>query len=197
MKDWIAGVGALLVLGPLAACNQEPPVETGPRFTQVAGGCVHDRRTGLVWERKSGTGGLHDAAATYTWFSPDRRVNMSEPGTRAGGRCALDTCDTESFVAAVNAAGLCGWHDWRMPAHEETITLAVSRGGPHGNALDPDHFHDTPPAEFWTGTTFRMYPDSAWAFDTRTGLDRADLKSVAKPVRLVRGPVEIGTGDAP
>lgn len=182
-RAWLA---PLLALAFAAGCSGEAPIDTGPRFEAAGDGCVADLETGLMWESKTLDGGLHDARATYSWYSEDRRANMSEPGIAAGGSCGLERCDTAAFVAAVNEAGLCGHHDWRMPTQGELLSLAVSRGGPHGHSLDPGHFAGTPAVEFWTGATFRLYPEAAWAVDAGTGLDRADLKSAAKPVRLVR-----------
>jgi hypothetical protein len=181
--------------------DKRQATDAGPRFAMLdasgepmpatASGhhCVLDHRTTLVWEVKQAEG-LHRSDQTYTWYSEDKAMHMSEPGEPAGGNCDLDRCDTQSFVEAVNRAGLCGSHDWRLPTREEVVTLGDRRWLEQGLAIDPAHFPGTVPGEHWTGTTFRLYPKTAWAFDTRYALDRADWKSAAKPVRLVRGPLD-------
>jgi hypothetical protein len=167
-----------------------------PRATTGGHHCVLDLRTRLVWEIKQAEG-LHASDQTYTWYASSKPAHMGEPGEQAGGRCNLDRCDTERFVEAVNAEGYCGASDWRLPTREEVITIGDRRHIDQGIALDPQHFPETFPGEHWTGTTFRMYPKTAWAFDARTALDRADWKTAAKPVRLVRGPLPLSPEAAP
>jgi hypothetical protein len=199
---------ALLALATLLAAGCDRPGRNKPavldgaaRFQLLdAGGqplpagsagqhCVLDLATRLVWEIKQ-VDGLHGSDQTYTWYAGDKPTNMGEPGEQGGGRCILERCDTEQFVAAVNAAGYCGGAgDWRLPSREEVITIGDRRHAEQGLSLDPAHFPNTVPGEHWTGTTFRLYPKTAWAFDTRYALDRADWKTAAKPVRLVRGPL--------
>lgn len=196
----IRDAGAAALLAVLAAgCAPAPVPADGDRFVMLDasgqpmqradGGqhCVLDSRTQLTWEVKRSAEGLHHRAHTFSWYSTDKQLHMSEPGLEGGGQCPLERCDTEAMVAAVNAAGLCGHHDWRLPSRDEIVTLGNRRQIGPGIAMDRRFFSDSLAAEYWAGTTFRLYPKSAWAFDTRTGLDRADLKSVAKPVRLVRG----------
>jgi hypothetical protein len=158
------------------------PADTGQQH------CVHDQRTGLVWEIKQADG-LHGSDQTYSWYASGKPVHMGEPGEQGGGRCLLDRCDTERLVEAVNQAGYCGADDWRLPSREEVVTIGDRRHAEQGLALNPALFPNTVPTEYWTATTFRLYPKTAWAFDTRHALDRADWKASAKPVRLVRGPL--------
>lgn len=189
------GVLALLVGG----CSAEPPVPPTWQFVRVdaageplapgASGhhCVLDERTGLLWEVKRPESGLHYREGLYTWYHSDKTEHLGEPGVQDGGDCALSRCDTEAFVAAVNAAGLCGRHDWRMPSRDEALTLLDPTRVGKGPTLHPDYFPDAPLGEFWTGTTFRMYPKGAWTVDTIYALDRVDDKADAKRVRLVSG----------
>ncbi len=84
--------------------------------------CVLDNVTGLVWEVKTADGGLRDQKWTYTWY--DSSAPGGNPGTASGGTCH-DTgrCDTEKFTLDVNTAGLCGFHDWRMPNLKELVGI--------------------------------------------------------------------------
>lgn len=153
--------------------------------------CVRDLRSGLEWEVKQASG-LHARGATFSWYDKDQEGNRGDPGMAAGGQCPLDSCDTAHFVAAVNAAGLCGQHDWRMPSREEATTLGTLSTRQRGQAIDDRYFPEEVLGEYWTATTFRLHPTSAWLFDTRLGLDRVDLKASPKAARLVRGTLVIG-----
>lgn len=155
----------------------------------VAGGehrCVLDERTGLMWEVKREDSRLHQPGQTYTWFSSDDQVNMSEAGVRDRGDCVHSRCDTEGFVEAVNASGLCGHKDWYLPSRNELMTLGDRRLIDTGLIVNTRFFPHTEAGEYWASETFRMYPQSGWAVDMRHGLDRADYKQEAKSVRLVR-----------
>lgn len=149
--------------------------------------CVLDRRTGLHWEVKQAAAGLHHQADLFSWHSTDAAEHGGEPGLADGGTCGLAHCDTEAFVAAVNEAGLCGLNDWRMPSRDEALTLLDSTRIGTGATLDPVYFPGAVEAEYWTGTTFRLYPQGAWAIDTIYAQDRVDWKSNLKHARLVSG----------
>jgi len=156
-----------------------------------AGGhhCVFDPRTGLTWEVKRAARGPHRVDATWSWYSDQRHLNLSEPGLENGGDCDLERCDTSGLIEAVNETGGCGHHDWRLPTRDELLTLIDGHRIKSGNGLDRAFFPAAPAGEYWSASTFRMYPQSAWLVDTRTGLDRAEFKREARFVRLVRGDV--------
>lgn len=188
-----------LALG-LPGCLRVPVPDDPDRFVRLdaagqplaasaadqAHACVHDARSGLTWAVPRPGDARLDPGHRYSWYDARREAHLGDPGLRGGGACGIERCDTEALLAAVNAAGLCGHADWRLPIREEAIALG-KRHGSFALGLDPALFPAASAAEFWTASTFRLYPQSAWAFDPGNGLDRADLKTVAKPVRLVRG----------
>lgn len=145
--------------------------------------CTRDNVTGLIWEIKT-AGGLRGQAHSYTWydhFSPDGGL-----GTEDGGTC--DTpgrCDTEKYVADVNAAGLCGAADWRMPTARELEGIAdMGRAAP---AIDPLFFINTPLTDFWSASPSAAGHQFAWLVNFSTGMAiGGGLRSAAYPVRLVR-----------
>ncbi|MEX2498073.1 MAG: DUF1566 domain-containing protein [Wenzhouxiangellaceae bacterium] len=151
--------------------------------------CVFDQRTDLLWEVKQTEDGAHRFDATYSWYNEDPTQHMSEPGLLNGGDCDLERCDTSALVVAVNQTGLCGQRDWRIPQREELLTLGDYQLIESGIVLDPEFFPHALPAEYWTASTFRLYPQSAWVVSAANGLDRGERKSEARPARLVRGDI--------
>ncbi len=155
--------------------------------------CVLDNVTGLMWEvKQTGTGDLRYADHSYSWYNPDADVNGGDAGIEDGGFCALSDCDTHAFVNAVNAAGLCGYDDWRMPTVSELNSI-MHRGVTGDVAIDTDFFPNTVADYYWTSQTSAQdgNEDRAWQFDFsipefsastawRTG------KNQLKQVRLVR-----------
>lgn len=116
--------------------------------------CVQDENTGLVWEVKQPLPGeLHSAGNTYTWYSTDSTRNSGDPGTMDGGTCNGSNCDTESFVAAVNTEGLCGFTDWRMPERDEINSIVRMVSSTIDAPVDTDYFPYHGTAHYWSGTS--------------------------------------------
>lgn len=190
----------LLVLALTSACNdpvEQPPTSENWQRVDASGHilspgesgahhCVFDPASGLMWQVHGSSGGLHDAGNRYSWYSPDKQQNMSEPGLEDGGRCEASPCDTQGLVAVVNERQLCGHSGWRLPSRAELFSLGDLALRDAGLIVDAAFFPEATAGEYWTAETFRLYPDSAWAVDFGNGLDRADFKSEAKSVRLVR-----------
>ncbi len=97
--------------------------------------CVRDEVTGLYWEVKTprtDSSNLRSAGQTFTWYRTDIAF-----GTENGGVCADGlSCDTEKYVAAMNAANLCGFNDWRLPTVNEAFSIAIV-----GSTLAPDRLY--------------------------------------------------------
>jgi len=151
--------------------------------------CVLDRNTGLVWEGKSLTPGLHYFNNTFSWFD-DRSVQngglAGEPGI---GQCdegtQQDICDTQRFVQAVNHENLCGTHDWRLPRREELRSL-VNYNIPYpGPTTDLHAFPNAIAQFYWSADTNANEPLEAWGIGFAFGFDYAYFKSNRVHVRLV------------
>lgn len=96
-----------------ATANDDADGKTGFSFTKIdANGyalpssatswsCVKDNVTGLIWENKT-------AANTTTTYT-----NIGD----------LRTGDVSKYVSTVNATGLCGAKDWRVPSSSELRSL--------------------------------------------------------------------------
>ncbi len=153
--------------------------------------CTRDNVTGLIWEVKTPFG-LRSQSNTYSWYSSDSTSNGGAQGYPSAGSCSnTDRCDTEKFVQDVNNAGLCGTGVWRMPTVKELEGL--SDFGIINPAIDnTTYFPNTPVLHFWSGTasangqptTSSYY---AWIVDALDGSARAEFRSTALGVRLVRG----------
>ena len=150
--------------------------------------CVHDNVTGLTWEQKTNDDGLHRHDSTYTWFDPDEAVGeLDYRGVENGGNCLGSQCDTWHFVAAVNAAGYCGYDDWRMPIKDELLSISDITQVDTPPTVNRTFFPRTHPAEYWSGNDYSFQYDAAWAWNFALGHDRVDWKRTPKYVRVVRG----------
>jgi len=178
----------------LASCSQDPDDTANPHDTKYATQevgsdvCVLDTATQLFWETKSTVSGLHNAANTYSWYAPDEaNGELDYRGLEDGGACDGSACDTWHFVQAVNQAGFCGYHDWRMPNKDELFSVSDLRRAEKPPTMNTAFFPDAQAAEYWSGNDYSFQYDSAWAWNFEYGHDRVDWKKEAKFVRLVRG----------
>jgi hypothetical protein len=97
--------------------------------------CTKDNNTGLIWEVKTTDGGLRDSTKTYQWHEPDASKNGGSAGYENNGQ------NTYAFTNAVNAQGLCGAKDWRLPTIQELGELLVCSDGKYtiyGKQYDED-----------------------------------------------------------
>ncbi len=153
--------------------------------------CIRDNVTGLIWESKTGDGGLHDKNERFSWYTSDeslpidyrRYENVRDNcnGYMAGVQQSY--CNTEAYTSRVNSAELCGSNQWRLPTRRELISLLNSeRIAP---AIDPDWFPNTVHDFYWSSSPSTKYAPFAWGVDFNEGIiDGVDGKT-AKAVRLV------------
>lgn len=146
--------------------------------------CTRDNVTGLIWEVKTTDGGTRDQKWTYTWF--DDTTTDGDYGVSNGGTCYLGAgCDTQSYVATVNASGLCGASNWRLPGIAELMSID-NFGLATAPMIDTTYFPNTPSASFWTMNSYSGDYTYAWVMDTNGGYLAGAAKSAPSPVRLVR-----------
>jgi hypothetical protein len=152
--------------------------------------CVRDNVTGLTWEVKTTNGGLQDTGNTYSWYSQDSSNNGEGPtgfyaGTEDGGTCTGGTgCDTGKYVADINAMGLCGWSDWRLPTQSELVSIVdYGRGNPR---IDTDYFPNTSSSSYWTSSTVSSGSAFTVYFNNSNASVTTDSKGNPRQVRLVR-----------
>lgn len=114
--------------------------------------CIEDAVTGLVWEVKTEAAGSgRDRAATYSWRNTTGIGDGGDAGYANGGECPENNaCDTEAYIAGINAVGLCGITTWRVPDRGELLSL-VDYGAGSAPLLDVDYFPNTAAGAYWTG----------------------------------------------
>ncbi|MDX8389071.1 MAG: DUF1566 domain-containing protein [Mariprofundaceae bacterium] len=148
-----------------------------------------------MWEVKTVDGLLRDKNHSYTWYDTNAANNGGNAGTANGGTC-VDTvnCDTEKYVAAVNAAGICGFNDWRLPTKEELRSIVDYSIAFPGPTVDTAYFPNmgVPVNWFWgndiiswSSSSYSADALSAW-FVSFLGGDLAYNKSINSYVRVVR-----------
>jgi hypothetical protein len=161
--------------------------------------CVRDNITGLIWENKTGIpGDLHDAEQLFTWYSFGDNGGFEGDLNAGSTACNLSSeeCNTQAYVDAVNAQGLCGFFDWRLPSHNELLSL-VHFGKLQPPLIESEYFPDmgtTDPNTFLWYWTFVPNVDgvsergaqNAWAIDFNSGVDNFINKSTQARVKLVR-----------
>ena len=206
-RDSAAIAGTLVKLGASTANNGQA---TGFDFTKVSNSgadlpanatlgsgasewaCTRDNLTGLLWEVKvESFADLRGRNRTYSWFDP--ASPDGNPGNENGGVCNRPgRCDTAKFVADVNAQGLCGHGDWRLPTVKELEGL--SDLGRLTEARDPGYFPNTIGALYWTATPV-VGGVRAWAISLGRGsvhaasapMGSSNTRDAANRVQLVRG----------
>ena len=149
--------------------------------------CVRDNVTGLLWELHTDDGGLRDKGNIYSWYNPDATTNGGDAGTQNVGSCSGGiSCDTQGYVAAVNAAGLCGYHDWRLPTAVELQGLVDYSIGYPGPTIDTNFFPDTQPSWYWSSSAVAGYTYYAWLVNFDYGNTDWAFKDSSYQLRLVR-----------
>ena len=158
--------------------------------------CTKDTQTGLTWEVKTTDDGLRDYKNSYSWYEPDASKNGGDAGYQNGNDhpdCKGSQCDTYAFTKAVNAKGLCGKKDWRMPTVDElegllTKTDTVNQPFNKSLYIDATYFPNTNYG-YWSSSPSVNYSSKAWYvfFYAVQGYSDAYVKSNSSYVRLVRG----------
>ncbi len=147
-----------------------------PRFA-VGATFVIDNLTGLLWERKSDDGGVHDKDDSYTWT--------------AGGALATsaDGPAFTTFLSALNTAPCFVGHcDWRLPTRGELETI-LSEGYPcrTNPCIEQDVFGPTNGFAYWSSTTVADVPWMAWVVSFNDGTIGSSELTGSEFVRAVRG----------
>ncbi len=164
-----------------------PLVDQTVDYADAPWACVRDEVTGLVWETKTDDGALQDSGWRYSWYNSQGIRDGGVTGAENQGICIDDaTCDTEKYLAALNAATVCGQDDWRLPSRSELLSL-VDYGAPQQPYIDTGYFPNTvASAEYWTETT-SYTPSFKRTINFNSGGSRSVPIGNFNAVRAVRG----------
>ena len=161
--------------------------------------CVKDNVTGLIWEVKQGGNGiygddgLHDSDDEYNWYDTDPTTNGGADGYADddGAACAGYTpgipstyCNMQAYTARVNAIGLCGATDWRMPTVVELSGLVNFNRS--STAIDQLYFPNTRGSHYWSSSPAGGDSELAWYVNFYDGNAYYLKRSNVNYVRLVR-----------
>ena len=165
-----------------------------PSYTDNGDGTVTDTNTGLMWEKKDDSDGIHGKDNTYTW-------GMSEEPYTMNGTMVT------TFLATLNTppcfAGYCDWRipnvkelqsivDYEIPYPDPTVNAAFhnAAGCPGCTDVRLASCSCTVPFFYWSSTTNRSRPNYAWGVYFNYGtVYGPDTKSFYDAVRAVRGGV--------
>ena len=158
----------------------------GGTYTDNCNGTVTDSTTGLVWEKKTDDGGIHDQDNTYSWST--------------GSPWDFDGTAVSVFLATLNTtpcfAGSC---NWRLPTIIELsgrndegyatggivdVTVPGCQSGPP--CINPI-FGPTRSAGFWSSSTDPDFPDGARSMNFTLAGVFSNSKTSGFYVRAVRG----------
>jgi hypothetical protein len=130
--------------------------------------CMQDHITGLMWEGKPSSG-PRAADLAYTAYGDGRSGDVS------------------AYVTTVNAAGLCGYSDWRLPTPDELLGLVDYGVVFPAVPIQAAAFPNTLATSYWTGTTFASGTANVWRVSWVDGQTEVAYRTASSPVRLVRG----------
>ena len=168
--------------------------------------CVRDNVTGLVWEiKRNDDKHLRHMGHKYAWYFPDIRSNGGSEGSQTPtgyfsesndfklvkystptctGVGDVNKCNTQSYLAAVNEAGLCSKKDWRIPNVDELRNWAHT--GFVLPAVDGNYFPNTSNYFYWSSMPSADDGDYAWGVTFSNGGAYGNVKKYAERVRLVQ-----------
>ncbi len=156
--------------------------------------CTRDNVTDLTWEVKTGVEAhLSYYNHSYTWYNTNGAENGGYAGSVGANTCNAtlpsSQCNTQAFVAAVNAAALCGYSDWRLPTPREMKTIVYyGVGRPYIDpSIDTTYFPYTIAEAFWSASTFVVDPANAWYLGFSSGNVGPHGKTNRLYLQLVRG----------
>ena len=154
-------------------------------------GTITDTKTGLMWEKKSDDGSIHDKDDMYTLGSTIPPYS-------------LDGTAVTTFLAALNSGGgFAGHTDWRLPNLTElesirnlqnlspAVSAAFNTNCGASSSGNPGCTVTTcscnVPDVYWSSSSYAGPPELAWEVNFGDGTTDSDFKDNDYFVRAVRG----------
>ena len=180
--------------------GQDGDIQAGAtlRYTDNGDGTIKDKNTGLVWEKQSADGSIHDQGNFLHTWDEAFTVHIAD----LNNRCANDedlVCTTKADCAGVGGkCGFAGKRDWRVPNVKELQSIIDYE---HSNPAVSAAFNTdcvfgvttvltgscTNSFPYWSSTSSADFPRGAWLVVFSGGHVGANVKSEAFLVRAVRG----------
>ena len=168
-------------------------ISSATGYSQIANGsggtyakeeCVLDNSTGLIWEGKTASPATSRlGTSTYTNFDSTSTGQKTDGSNPIQAEINAST-NSIGYVNSVNASGLCGYTDWRLPTKEELYGIVVSGPSP---TINTTWFPNTQAYFYWTSSpyvgnfTYAYYADFNFGY-TSFGI----VRNTPFHVRLVR-----------
>jgi hypothetical protein len=186
-----AGILALLliVLGVAGTAHEAAAANPHIRFVDNGNGTITDNQSGLMWEKKTESGGggadLADPRNVdnrYTWSS----TGAAPDGTLFTDFLAKMNCEVSSDGTC--GLALAGFTDWCIPTIAElrTILTAESPNCSSTPCIDPI-FGPTAADFYWSSTSSAGVPAFVWLVGFNGGDVAAYFKDSTLFARAVRG----------
>lgn len=198
----VPGVDPILpVTGQTTAygTGSDGDVEAGAAlsYTDNGDGTITDNNTGLMWEKKDDSGGIHDKDNNeYTWCGASCGTTNEMDGT-----IKTAFLDTLNDVGGGGASCFAGYCDWRIPNSKELYSI-LDLEVVSNPTVDPA-FHQsatctgcgdvtfatcscTASSNYWSATTNATNPNNAWNVNFNNGNTNANNKTNNNFVRAVR-----------
>ena len=145
--------------------------------------CVKDNNTGLIWEGKTASPAT-TRLGTSTYTNYDSTSSAQKSGGAHATQAEIDaSTNSIGYVNAVNASGLCGYTDWRMPIHTELEGIVQIAPD---STIDTFWFPNTQIAPYWSATPYLLTPGNAVFVDFVFGTAGVLIRDNYYAVRLVR-----------
>ena len=159
--------------------NGVPLADQSVDYQTTPWACVRDNVTGLVWEVKTTTAGIHNKDNTYKWGGITA-IGLGHPNAQG---TYYDPSWNE-LVQGSNDDILCGFNDWRVPTVAEFSSIANK--GTFNPAIDTNYFPNTASSRFWSSSPVADIDDEAWTIAFDYGYDAYGFRDGDYRVRIVR-----------
>lgn len=155
-----------------------PLVDQSVDYATTPWSCVKDNITGLVWEVKTTTTGVHNKDNTYQWggLTAIGRDHMNRQGIYYDP-------SWNDLVQGSNDLNFCGYNNWRLPTISE-ISSIVNKGS-FNPSIDSNYFPNTEFAKFLTSSPVADTPSRAWVIYFGFGFISTSTRVDTGRVRLV------------
>lgn len=165
----------------LQALTGSPTCGGKPRFVDNGDGTILDNLSGLIWEKKSDNGDIHDQDRGWSWMAADA------PPYYGNGTAFTQFLGVAA--TSLNETGFAGANDWRLPTVAELNAIMLpwsailnDDGIAVAPATDPIFNTGCTPgcsvltcscanldASYFTATTVAYETSFAWVVDARVG----------------------------